>query len=296
MQWRGYWCKASLHNKAVGMWQELLRQGGYLRVWAQQLDGSLTLRHHLLQCVPPVPRLASQICLVCLFRLCRAPALFAAPSSTTPQPEREGCYTVADVRRTRPQSSLLFNTMFNLHKFMAFENRDPFALRAEQLGEEGQVGEGSGTTGAGGGGRRGHNRQGGGEVSACWGGWGGLGRKAGGCNTASCASSSVDAWLTRSCCAVLPCVLSYCCMCVLLPCSCCRTGTALHAASICGWQWRRSQRTCRSAGVKGGRGRHRGQNQGLERGRVKDAVAAQSASCTGTERRVLCRNAAASCR
>lgn len=29
--------------------------------------------------------------------------------------------------------------MFNLHKFMAFENRDPFALRAEQLGEEGQV-------------------------------------------------------------------------------------------------------------------------------------------------------------
>lgn len=55
------------------------------------------------------------------------------------QPEREGCYTLSDVRRTRPQSSLLFNTMFNLHKFMAFENRDPFALRAEQLGEEGQV-------------------------------------------------------------------------------------------------------------------------------------------------------------
>lgn len=60
------------------------------------------------------------------------------------QPEREGCYTLADVRRTRPQSSLLFNTMFNLHKFMAFENRDPFALRAEQLGEEGQVGRGRG--------------------------------------------------------------------------------------------------------------------------------------------------------
>jgi hypothetical protein len=56
------------------------------------------------------------------------------------QPDREGCYTLADVKRTRPQSSLLFNTMFNLHKFMAFENRDPFALRAEQLGEEGQVG------------------------------------------------------------------------------------------------------------------------------------------------------------
>ncbi|KAF8065627.1 B''ALPHA [Scenedesmus sp. PABB004] len=54
------------------------------------------------------------------------------------QPEREGCYTLADVRRTRPASSLLFNTMFNLHKFMAYENRDPFALRAEQLGDEGQ--------------------------------------------------------------------------------------------------------------------------------------------------------------
>jgi serine/threonine-protein phosphatase 2A regulatory subunit B'' len=55
------------------------------------------------------------------------------------QPAREGCYTLADVKRTRPQSSLLFNMMFNLHKFMAYENRDPFALRAEQLGEEGQV-------------------------------------------------------------------------------------------------------------------------------------------------------------
>lgn len=39
------------------------------------------------------------------------------------QPAREGCYTLADVRRTRPQSSLLFNTLFNLHKFMAYENR-----------------------------------------------------------------------------------------------------------------------------------------------------------------------------
>lgn len=55
------------------------------------------------------------------------------------QPGREGCYTLADIKRTRPQGSLLFNTLFNLHKFMAYENRDPFALRAEQLGEEGQV-------------------------------------------------------------------------------------------------------------------------------------------------------------
>lgn len=70
------------------------------------------------------------------------PTLRTAPHvlpCAVPQPQREGCYTLADVKRTRPQSSLLFNTMFNLHKFMAFENRDPFALRAEQLGEEGQV-------------------------------------------------------------------------------------------------------------------------------------------------------------
>jgi len=37
-----------------------------------------------------------------------------------------------DLRRSKPQSSLLFNALFNLHKFLGFENRDPFALRAEQ--------------------------------------------------------------------------------------------------------------------------------------------------------------------
>jgi serine/threonine-protein phosphatase 2A regulatory subunit B'' len=55
------------------------------------------------------------------------------------QPGAEGAYTLADVKRARPQSALLFNTLFNLHKFLAFENRDPFALRAEALGEDGQA-------------------------------------------------------------------------------------------------------------------------------------------------------------
>lgn len=54
------------------------------------------------------------------------------------QPSEEGSYTLVDLRRVRPQSGLLFNTLFNLHKFLAFENRDPFALRAEALGEDGQ--------------------------------------------------------------------------------------------------------------------------------------------------------------
>lgn len=55
------------------------------------------------------------------------------------QPSKEGAYTLADLRRMRPQSPLLFNTLFNLHKFLAFENRDPFALRAESMGEDGQT-------------------------------------------------------------------------------------------------------------------------------------------------------------
>ena len=39
------------------------------------------------------------------------------------QPANEGAYTLADIKRMRPTSTLLFNTMFNLHKFLQFENR-----------------------------------------------------------------------------------------------------------------------------------------------------------------------------
>lgn len=47
------------------------------------------------------------------------------------QPEIEGQYTLRDLRRTRPQSAFVFNALFNLHKLLSFENRDPFASRAE---------------------------------------------------------------------------------------------------------------------------------------------------------------------
>lgn len=36
-----------------------------------------------------------------------------------------------DLKRTKPQSGLLFSALFSLHKFVGFENRDPFAQRAE---------------------------------------------------------------------------------------------------------------------------------------------------------------------
>uniref|UniRef100_A0A7S0S199 EF-hand domain-containing protein n=1 Tax=Chlamydomonas leiostraca TaxID=1034604 RepID=A0A7S0S199_9CHLO len=48
------------------------------------------------------------------------------------QPAQEGEYTLRDLKRTKPQSALLFNALFNLHKFLSYENRDPFAMRAEQ--------------------------------------------------------------------------------------------------------------------------------------------------------------------
>jgi hypothetical protein len=64
------------------------------------------------------------------------PASAASAFCPSAQPAKEGCYTLADLKRIKPQSGLLFNTLFNLHKFLAFENRDPFALRAEALGED----------------------------------------------------------------------------------------------------------------------------------------------------------------
>mmetsp|Transcript_6958 Transcript_6958/g.13678 ORF Transcript_6958/g.13678 Transcript_6958/m.13678 type:complete len:597 (-) Transcript_6958:691-2481(-) len=46
-------------------------------------------------------------------------------------PKKEGHYTLADLKRTKRQSGLLFNALFNLPKFVGFENRDPFQVRAE---------------------------------------------------------------------------------------------------------------------------------------------------------------------
>eukprot|EP00798_Chlamydomonas_sp_ICE-L_P010859 gene10859-16974_t len=40
--------------------------------------------------------------------------------------------TERDLIRVRTQAGLLFNALFNLHKFLGYENRDPFAQRNEQ--------------------------------------------------------------------------------------------------------------------------------------------------------------------
>jgi hypothetical protein len=41
--------------------------------------------------------------------------------------------TCRDLKRMRQQAGTFFNALFNLHKFLNFENRDPFAARAENL-------------------------------------------------------------------------------------------------------------------------------------------------------------------
>ncbi len=45
------------------------------------------------------------------------------------QPAKEGLFTLADLRRSKPLSGILFNILFNLNKFVAFETRDPFLVR-----------------------------------------------------------------------------------------------------------------------------------------------------------------------
>ena len=45
------------------------------------------------------------------------------------QPAKEGCFTLADLNRHKQLAGTLFNMLFNLHKFIAFETRDPFLAR-----------------------------------------------------------------------------------------------------------------------------------------------------------------------
>ena len=45
------------------------------------------------------------------------------------QPAKEGCFTLADLKRHKVLAGTLFNMLFNLHKFIAFEPRDPFLAR-----------------------------------------------------------------------------------------------------------------------------------------------------------------------
>ncbi|KAF9605694.1 hypothetical protein IFM89_018037 [Coptis chinensis] len=46
-------------------------------------------------------------------------------------PEREGCFTLRDLKGCK-LSGNVFNILFNLNKFMAFETRDPFLIRQER--------------------------------------------------------------------------------------------------------------------------------------------------------------------
>jgi len=47
-------------------------------------------------------------------------------------PEVPDRFTLRDLRRQRALSGTLFNILFNLPKFVAFEMRDPFVVRQEQ--------------------------------------------------------------------------------------------------------------------------------------------------------------------
>ena len=49
------------------------------------------------------------------------------------QPEKEGCFTLRDLKRARSLAGTLFNILFNLNKFIAFETRDPFVIRQARM-------------------------------------------------------------------------------------------------------------------------------------------------------------------
>lgn len=51
------------------------------------------------------------------------------------QPAKEGCFTLADLKRHKQLAGTLFNMLFNLHKFIAFETRDPFLARQVSISE-----------------------------------------------------------------------------------------------------------------------------------------------------------------
>lgn len=45
------------------------------------------------------------------------------------QPAVEGVFTMQDLKRQKGLAGILFNILFNLNKFIAFETRDPFVVR-----------------------------------------------------------------------------------------------------------------------------------------------------------------------
>lgn len=48
------------------------------------------------------------------------------------QPGQEGCFTLRDLKRHRTLAGTLFNVLFNLSKFVAFEMADPFVKKQER--------------------------------------------------------------------------------------------------------------------------------------------------------------------
>ena len=47
-------------------------------------------------------------------------------------PEHASCFTMRDLKKSRQLAGILFNVLFNLTKFVAFEMRDPFTMRQER--------------------------------------------------------------------------------------------------------------------------------------------------------------------
>lgn len=50
-------------------------------------------------------------------------------------PEVPGRFTLRDLRRQRALAGTMFNILFNLNKFVAFETRDPFVVRQEKAAD-----------------------------------------------------------------------------------------------------------------------------------------------------------------
>ena len=50
-------------------------------------------------------------------------------------PAKEGIFTLRDLKRNKGLAGTLFNILFNLNKFVAFETRDPFTIRQVPLPE-----------------------------------------------------------------------------------------------------------------------------------------------------------------
>ena len=46
---------------------------------------------------------------------------------------QEGLFTLRDLKRNKHLAGTLFNILFNLNKFVAFETRDPFTIRQVSL-------------------------------------------------------------------------------------------------------------------------------------------------------------------